>query len=81
MQPLTTSTHTIRHWNRVAAMQVSQRNIPVIDAYRLTLSRPDHRECTTGNDPRNKMAHAGPQVYDVLVRQWCTLVLEAMAKS
>jgi hypothetical protein len=39
-----------------------------MDAYWLTLSRPDHRESDRFNSLGPKLVHAGPQVYYVLMR-------------
>jgi hypothetical protein len=65
----------IDHWNRVAwevlqpFLDSNKRNgeIAVVDAYWLTLSRPDHR--------------GGPHIYSVLMRKWATLILETICPS
>ena len=81
LQGLTTSTHAVQYWNDKARQIMENHKIPVMDAFWMSLSRPDHRECTIENDRGNKMAHAGPEIYDVLVKQWAIMTLEAMATS
>jgi len=51
--------------------------IPTMDAYWLTLARPDHRQVDKDNFIGKHLAHAGPEVYTFLVRKWTMLVLEA----
>ena len=83
-QSLSTSSHAIAAWNQAAHEIIlghRQYPIDVMDAYWLTLARPDHRECTYDNARGNKMAHAGNEVYQVLVRQMATILLETMAAS
>jgi hypothetical protein len=56
-------------------------DIPVMDAYWLTLSRPDHREVTKTNGIVEKILHAGPEVHSVLVRKWAMMILESICPS
>jgi hypothetical protein len=54
---------------------MKEADIPVLDSYWLTLARPDHREVDVDNSIGKHLVHAGPQVYDSLVRQWVTTFL------
>jgi hypothetical protein len=69
-------------FNHVAFEIMQQRRIPVVDAYWLSLARPDNREISEKNKLSKKLVHAGLEVYDVLIREWITLVTtSAMQKS
>jgi hypothetical protein len=75
----------VQYWNEVAwqvlePFVVSQK-IAVMDAYWLSLSRPDHRESDRGNTIGKKMVHAGPQVYSVLMRKWAMLILHEICPN
>jgi hypothetical protein len=61
--------------NTIAWEVMDQYRIPVLDSYWLTVARPDHREIDPLNARGKKMVHAGVEVYDVLLRQWMTMVL------
>jgi hypothetical protein len=75
----------VLYWNEVAleVLQpfVDSHEIAVMDAYWLSLSRPDHRESDPHNDIGKKMVHAGPQVYSVLMRKWAMLILHAICPN
>ena len=51
-----------------------------MDAYWMSLSRPDHREVHDRDASRTsyKLVHTGLEVYDVLVRQVLTIALDAI---
>jgi hypothetical protein len=70
----------VAHWNEVAweVLQPFSNEIAIMDAYWLTLSRPDHREL--GSIGKH-LAHAGPQVYSVLMRKWAMLILQSICPS
>jgi hypothetical protein len=84
-QYLPSDTSTILHWNEVAweVLQpfLSSNEIAVMDAYWLTLSRPDHRESDRENVIGKHLVHAGPQVYYVLMRKWAMLILQTICPS
>jgi hypothetical protein len=69
------------YFNEIAWDVMGELDIPVMDTYWMTYSRPDHRESTDTNTLAGKMAHAGPEVYDVLVRQWVMMILETLCAS
>jgi hypothetical protein len=77
-QPLPFSSSFAEHFNTIAWEVMTEFDIPIMDAYWLTLSRPDHRESNVKNDISQKMVHAGPEVYSVLVRKWAMLALETI---
>jgi hypothetical protein len=62
-----------RDWNQAAAAVMP--NVSVLDAYWLSLARPDHRDARERNALGKRLVHAGPQVYGALMRQW-SLILQ-----
>jgi hypothetical protein len=75
LQPLPLDTSFCAYFNEIAWSVMKEFDIPVLDAYWLTLARPDHREVDIENSIGKHLVHAGPQVYDSLVRQWVTIFL------
>jgi hypothetical protein len=73
----------IAHWNNVAweVLQPFSDEIAVMDAYWLSLSRPDHRESDRSNSLGKHLVHAGPQVYYVLMRKWAMMILQTICPS
>jgi hypothetical protein len=69
------------YFDEIAWEVMQELDIPVMDTYWMTYSRPDHRESTDTNTLADKMVHAGPEVYDVLTRQWVMMVLETLCAS
>jgi hypothetical protein len=61
--------------NAIAWEVMNQHRIPVMDSYWLTVARPDHREIDPVSARGKKMVHSGVEVYDVLLREWMTMVL------
>jgi hypothetical protein len=82
-QVLPTDPTAIAHWNNVAweVLQPFSNEIAVMDAYWLTLSRPDHRESDRSNSLGKHLVHAGPQVYYVLMRKWAMMILQTICPS
>jgi hypothetical protein len=82
-QVLPTDPTAIAHWNNVAweVLQPFSNEIAVMDAYWLTLSRPDHRESDRLNSLGKHLVHAGPQVYYVLMRKWAMMILQTICPS
>jgi hypothetical protein len=80
-QPMPFTTSFVEYFNEIAWDIMREMRIPVMDTYWLTLSRPDHREVSEDNNIKNKMCHAGPQVYSVLVRKWFMMILESICPS
>jgi hypothetical protein len=74
---------SVAHWNNVAweVLQPFSNEIAVMDAYWLTLSRPDHRESNRENSLGKHLVHAGPQVYYVLMRKWAMMILQTICPS
>jgi hypothetical protein len=75
LQTLPMDTSSCAHFNEIAWSVMKEADIPVLDSYWLTLARPDHREVDEDNAIGKHLVHAGPQVYDSLVRQWVTTFL------
>jgi hypothetical protein len=73
----------VAHWNNVAweVLQPFSNEIAVMDAYWLSLSRPDHRESDRSNSLGKHLVHAGPQVYYVLMRKWAMMILQTICPS
>ena len=82
-QVLPSDPTAIAHWNNVAweVLLPFSNEIAVMDAYWLTLSRPDHRESDRLNSLGKHMVHAGPQVYYVLMRKWAMMILQTICPS
>jgi hypothetical protein len=76
LQTLPLDTSSCAHFNEIAWSVMKEADIPVLDSYWLTLARPDHREVDVDNSIGPHLVHAGPQVYDSLVRQWITTFLD-----
>jgi len=51
-------------------------SIVFLDAYWLTLARPDHRDAREGNALGKRLVHPGPEVYRVLLRKLLDVVME-----
>jgi hypothetical protein len=68
-------------FNDIAWQVMAEMNVLVMDAYWLTLSRPDHRETLHDNILGARLAHAGPEVYSVLVRKWAMMILEVLLRK
>jgi hypothetical protein len=80
-QSLPFSSSFAEYFNEIALEVMEEFDIPVMDTYWLTLSRPDHREVTVNNDIPPKMAHSGPEVYSVLFRKWAMMILATICPS
>ena len=68
------------YFNTMAWEIVQSHRIPVLDAYWLTVARPDHRQSSADNSIGKHLVHAGPEVYDSLMRQWSTLILDNLQR-
>jgi hypothetical protein len=73
----------VAHWNNVAweVLQPFSNEIAVMDAYWLTLSRPDHCESDRFNSLGKRLIHAGPQVNYVLMNKWAMMILQTICPS
>jgi hypothetical protein len=80
-QPLPFTPDFAKYFNDIAWDVMKREGIPVMDTYWMTYSRPDHREVTATNKLSGKMAHAGPEVYSVLTRQWMMMMLQVFCPS
>jgi hypothetical protein len=80
-QPLPFTSDFAKYFNDIAWDIMKKEGIPVMDTYWMTYSRPDHRESTETNKLAGKMAHAGPEVYSVLTRQWMMMMLQTFCPS
>jgi len=74
----------VAHFNHVAKHVLETHNnccasskstILTMDAYWLTLARPDHREVDSKNFAGKHLVHCGPEVLSVLTRQWMMMIL------
>jgi len=78
LQPLPLSPNAVEHLNTIAWEVMKAKNVMVLDAYWLTLSRPDNRQINADNDLTQHLVHAGEEVYSVLIRKWAMLIIEAL---
>lgn len=67
-------------FNDIIWPMLQDKNIPTMDGYWLTLARPDHREAITKKEQNvgKRLAHAGPEVYNILSTQFLMLILEKL---
>jgi hypothetical protein len=75
-QKLPKAANVCECFNDIAWSIMAQNNIPVQDTYWLSLSRPDHRQVLSENNVGNRLMHACPEVYSILVRKWTMMILE-----
>ena len=75
------STHWAEQYNRIAMHVIQQQqqqqqssNIKVMDAYWMSLARPDNREISC-KGIRSKLAHPGKEVLSAMVRTYLTIVI------
>ena len=78
----------IAHLNDAAYEVLSEHNnafrnsssaaaISAMDAYWLTLARPDHREIARINTIGKHLVHGGIEIVDLLIRKWSMMILES----
>lgn len=67
--------HTCGEFNQIAWEIMAKHEIHWVDAYWLSLSRPDHREINRENSKGKKLVHLGGEIYESLVQKWLTLIL------
>ena len=77
-QQLPLDSSGVEHLNRLAWPILQAKNVSVLDAYWLSLARPDHRQPVRNNNIGGRLVHAGPEVYSVLMRMWVMFVLESI---
>ena len=65
-------------FNQIAWHIMQDHDIPVVDAFWLSLSRPDHRQIDAENRRGKKLVHLGVELYHVLLRKWLSLVAESL---
>jgi len=76
-------------FNRVAVNQIGKMNeaslrdkkIFIVDAYWMTLSRPDNRETNKEADIGKKLSHPGYEVTDYMVRVWWQVAMQLLCMS
>lgn len=76
-QPFVMSTHWAEHYNRIAMHvleQLPSSPFQIMDAYWMTLARPDNRELSE-KGKRAKLAHPGTEVMSAIVRTYVTMVI------
>jgi hypothetical protein len=60
---------------------ILNNSVLVMDAYWITYSRPDHRQIDDESRIANKLMHAGPEVYSVLMRQWAAIIIDLILQQ
>jgi hypothetical protein len=78
IQNLPSDASAVAYLNDIAWDILSSRDVPVMDAYWLTLARPDHRDVNEQNAIGKRMVHGGPEIYSVLTRKWAMMILESL---
>ena len=71
--------HVCGIFNEVAWEMMQDHNIPFLDTYWLSLSRPDHTQIQRGGKIGGKMVHLGVEIYDVLLRKYLSLILLSLS--
>jgi hypothetical protein len=73
--------NTVQYFNEIAWDVMQEYNISVMDAFWMSLSRPDHRSSNANNRIEANLAHAGPEVYSVLMRKWAMMIMETICPA
>lgn len=73
-QPLPLHPSGCQAFNEIAWQEAAKADIPVMDAYWLTVPRPDHREVDNEQMVSKHMVHVGTESYSVLLRKWISLI-------
>lgn len=78
-QAFATSSHLVDAFNHVALRVLDGYDgFDIVDAYWLTLARPDNREIDKYNAVGKHLVHPGTEVLRAMVRTWMTLVLSRL---
>eukprot|EP00978_Attheya_sp_CCMP212_P017561 scaffold46967_cov52-Attheya_sp.AAC.1 len=85
LQPFPLSANFVSHFNDISFDVIKTiappANIFIMDAYWVSLPRPDHREVNANNDIGKHLVHPGPEVMSVLQRKWLMMILERLCDS
>jgi hypothetical protein len=86
--------NTVEYFNEIAWDVIHEKfRFPMMDAFWMSLSRPDHRSLSDGDITRSRhstldsmmlgdnLAHAGPEVYSVLTRKWVMMIMETICPA
>jgi hypothetical protein len=74
--------NTVEYFNKIAWDVIHEKfRFPMMDAFWMSLSRPDHRSLFGNLRLGGNMAHAGPEVYSVLARKWVMMILETVCPA
>lgn len=73
----------VPYFNRIAVETLQSNDYAantflVVDAYWMTLARPDHRETDRQVHIGKKLSHPGPELVDVMVRIWTMILVWKM---
>jgi hypothetical protein len=78
-QPFSLSPHFVHQLNNIAFRVFDEfKNIVAIDAYWLSLARPDNREVDRVNSVGKHLVHPGLDVLEAMTRSWMNLVLSRL---
>jgi hypothetical protein len=77
VQSAVLSSNMVAHFNEIAYQVVQNfKDIHVLDAYWLSLARPDNRQIGTANNLPKHLVHPGEQVLTAMVNNWIHVLLE-----
>jgi hypothetical protein len=81
VQTLPRDPNFVQHLNEVAwkvlrGNPAMANKIQIMDAYWLTLARPDHREVNKVNFIGKHLVHCGPEILSTLTRKWIMMILQ-----
>ncbi|EEC44071.1 predicted protein [Phaeodactylum tricornutum CCAP 1055/1] len=80
-QPLPFHSSTCQSFNEIAWEEATKADISVMDAYWLTVPRPDHRQVDNENAIGKHMVHVGPEIHSVMQRKWISLIEIALGND
>ena len=72
-QPFSLSTSFVEHFNEIAFSVIAPfSSVHIVDAYWITLARPDNREVDINNFAGRHLVHPGREVLNAIVMIWMT---------
>jgi hypothetical protein len=76
------SPNAVQYFNEIAWDVIHDTfQFPVMDAFWMSVSRPDMRSIHGNNRIAANLAHAGPEVYSLLMRKWTMMIMETICPA
>ena len=82
-QSLALSSNMVSHFNDIAfnVLKNTPSSIQIMDAYWLTLARPDNRQVGVVKNTKKHLVHPGEEVLQAMVRNWILILVEHLSKE